>query len=368
MFWLPPQNKAHATFMQPLQYVSQHPVANLHLSTHMGTPNDNNHAATPMRRSVTTDSTNAKHYAHRQNHALQNTEEEPILRPERPQPQPPHTHEVPFIAACSHFTQKFTRNFVLRLPPQHKRHHFPSSPLPFLTTSLRHHFPRSPLPFVTTLCHSPTEKPFRNTLYKACTKYFPALLCTIKACTKHFPVLPCTTKLAQSTSQYHFVLQKLLYYKTCTKHVPVLLCTTCTKYFPVLLCATKLAQSTSQWYFVLQSLHKALPSTTLYYKACTKHFPAILCSTQSLHPALLCTAKLAQSTSQYYFVPRSLRKAFPSTFLYYKACTKYAPVLLCETKFAQIKLLHTASSFAEKLLHTASFYTQQAFAQRSFYT
>ena len=140
--------------MQPLQYVSQHPVANLHLSTHMGTPNDNNHAATPMRRSVTTDSTNAKHYAHRQNHALQNTEEEPILRPERPQPQPPHTHEVPFIAACSHFTQEFTRNFVLRLPPQHKRHHFPSSPLPFLTTSLRHHFPRSPLPFVTTLCHS----------------------------------------------------------------------------------------------------------------------------------------------------------------------------------------------------------------------
>ena len=29
------------------------------------------------------------------------------------------------------------------------RHHFPSSPLPFVTTSLRHHFPSSPLPFVT---------------------------------------------------------------------------------------------------------------------------------------------------------------------------------------------------------------------------
>ena len=29
------------------------------------------------------------------------------------------------------------------------------------------------------------------------------------------------------------------------------------------------AQSTSQYYFVLQSLHKLLPSTTLYYKACT---------------------------------------------------------------------------------------------------
>ena len=44
---LPPQNKAHATFMQPLQYVSQHHRSNL--STHMATPDDNNHAATPMR-------------------------------------------------------------------------------------------------------------------------------------------------------------------------------------------------------------------------------------------------------------------------------------------------------------------------------
>ena len=60
----------------------------------------------------------------------------------------------------------------------------------------------------------------------------------------------------------------ILYYKACTK------------YFPVLLCTTKLAQSTSQYYFVLQSLHKVLPSTTLYYKACTKYFPV-----QSATPA-----------------------------------------------------------------------------------
>ena len=46
----------------------------------------------------------------------------------------------------------------------------------------------------------------------------------------------------------------ILYYKACTK------------YFPVLLCTTKLAQSTSQYYFVLHSLHKGLPSTTLRYK------------------------------------------------------------------------------------------------------
>ena len=95
-------------------------------------------------------------------------------------------------------------------------------------------------------------------------------------------------------------------------------------HFPVLLCTTKLAQSTSQYYFVLQSLHKLLPSTTLYYKACTKSFPV-----------LLCTTKLAQSTSQYYFVLQSLHKALPSTTLYYKACAKHFPALLCTTKLAQ---------------------------------
>ena len=95
-------------------------------------------------------------------------------------------------------------------------------------------------------------------------------------------------------------------------------------------------------YFVLQSLHKALPSTTLYYrastkcpsttlyyKACTRHFPVLLWTTN------LAPTKLAQSTSQYYFVPQSLQKVRPSTTLYCKACTKYLPVPLCTAKLAQ---------------------------------
>ena len=86
----------------------------------------------------------------------------------------------------------------------------------------------------------------------------------------------------------------------------------CAKHVAVLLCTTKLAQTTSQYYCVLQNMHKARPSTTLDHKACTKHFPV-----------LLCTTKLAQTTSQYYFV------------LQYKACTKHVPVLLCTTKLAQ---------------------------------
>ena len=55
---LPPQHKPHATFMQPLQCMLQHHVANPHLSMHMATPDDNNHAAIPLR-SATTDSRHA---------------------------------------------------------------------------------------------------------------------------------------------------------------------------------------------------------------------------------------------------------------------------------------------------------------------
>ena len=141
-----------------------------------------------------------------------------------------------------------------------------------------------------------------------------------KACTKYSPVLLCTTKLAQSTSQYYCVLQRLpkvlrsisLYRKACTQ------------YFPVLICTTKLAHSISQYYFVLQSLHKALPCTTVYYKGCQKYFPI-----------LLCTAKLAQRISQHYFVLQRLHKVFPSTTLYYEACAKHFPVQLCTTNLAQ---------------------------------
>ena len=203
--------------------------------------------------------------------------------------------------------------------------------------------------------------PSTTLYYKACTKSFPVLLGTTKlaqSTSQYYcllqslhKALPSTTlyykKLAQSTFQYYFVLQSLhkllpsttLYYKVCTNYFQyyfvlqslhkahsstTVYYKACTKHFPVLLCTTKLAQSTSQYYFVLQSLHKAHPSTTLYYKACTKHVPA-------LH----CTTRLAQNTSQYYCVLQSLHKLLPSTTLDYKACTNYFPVLLCTTKLAQ---------------------------------
>ena len=90
MLWLPPQNQPHATFMQPLQCVSQHHVANPHLSTHMATGHDNNHAAIPMRCATRDWKTRIQ----------LRTQEQPLVaehrggtnsRMKRPQPHPPHT-------------------------------------------------------------------------------------------------------------------------------------------------------------------------------------------------------------------------------------------------------------------------------------
>ena len=182
-------------------------------------------------------------------------------------------------------------------------------------------------------------RPSTTLYYKARKKDFPVLLLTTlcyKACTKYFPVLLCTTRLAESTSKYYFVPQSLhkvlpstIYYfvpQGLHKARPstTLNYKACTKYSPLLLCTIKLARSTSQYYFVLQSLHKVLPSTTVHYKARTKHFPV-----------LLCTTKLAKRTSQFYLVVQSLYKARPHTTLHYKACTKHSPVLLCTVKLAQ---------------------------------
>ena len=58
----------------------------------------------------------------------------------------------------------------------------------------------------TEINRDPQKLPSTTSCYKACRKYFPVLL---QACTKYVPVLLRTTKLAQSTSQYYFVVQSL---------------------------------------------------------------------------------------------------------------------------------------------------------------
>ena len=108
---LPPQNKAdkaHATFMQPLQCVLQHHVANPHVSTHMATPDDNNHVAIPLRSAPTDSKTPCKYartstpkaaWSHRYSAAKKRQADRSRTR---------RTQEVPFIADCSHFTRKNT--------------------------------------------------------------------------------------------------------------------------------------------------------------------------------------------------------------------------------------------------------------------
>ena len=171
--------------------------------------------------------------------------------------------------------------------------------------------------------------------YKLCTLHVPVLLCTTKFAQSTSPVLLCTTKLAQALPR------TTLYYKSCTNKArpsTTLYYKTCTKHFPVLLRTTELTQNTFQYYVVLQSLHKLLPSINVYYKSLQKVLPSLtlyykVCTKNV--PVLLCTTKLAQTTSQYYCVLQSLRKTRSSTTLYCTACTNYFPVILCTTKLAQ---------------------------------
>ena len=189
--------------------------------------------------------------------------------------------------------------------------------------------------------------------YKTCTKHVPSTTLYYKVCTKYVPVLHCTTKLAQSIFQYYFVLQSL--HKS---------------FFPVLLCTTMLAQSISpHYYFVLLDLHKALPSTTLFYNVCTEYFPALLCKTKFAQTELLPSTTVHYKTcskarSKHHFVLQFLHKVCPSTTLYYKVCTTHSNFFNRKNFYTQ-KLLHTTNFYTEKLLHTANFHTQQTFTHKT---
>ena len=89
---LPPQNIAHATFMQPLQCDLQPQLQATQRTTHTDTQ--------PLI---------AEHRG-----GTDRVRNDPS-RPRR-------TDEVPFIVGCSHFTRKNTEGFVLRFPPRNIAH------------------------------------------------------------------------------------------------------------------------------------------------------------------------------------------------------------------------------------------------------
>ena len=88
-------------------------VPNPHLSTHVATQNDNDHAAIALRSAVR-ESRNTQNYARMNNHSLQNTEEE-LIRARYDRSRTRRTHEVPFTAgtekrkvSCCGFPQNET--------------------------------------------------------------------------------------------------------------------------------------------------------------------------------------------------------------------------------------------------------------------
>ena len=99
------------------------------------------------------------------------------------------TQEVPFIAACSHFTRKNTKFRAPASSPKTKpmqysfSHYNVFRSIPFITSSLRHHFPSSPLPFVTTVPSSPL--PFVTTVPSSplpfVTTSLSQLLCSVQS-------------------------------------------------------------------------------------------------------------------------------------------------------------------------------------------
>ena len=162
---LPPQNKAHATFMQPFQCDLQPQLQETQRTTHTGT------------------TILAKH----------------IEGTKRPQPHPPHTRGTfhrrlqPLYAekhkvSCSGFLPNSPLAFVTASLP----HHFPPSPLPFIITSLLHHFPSSPLPIVTASLphHFPSSRyPF---IITSLLHHFPSspLPIVTTSLPHHFPSSP----------------------------------------------------------------------------------------------------------------------------------------------------------------------------------
>ena len=186
MLRLPPQNKAHATFMQPFQCDLQPQLQETHRTTHTGS------------------TIVAKH----------------IEGTKRPQPQPPHTRGTFHRRLQPLDTEKhkvscsgFLPNSPLPFLTASHRHHFPSSPPPFVTTSLRHHFPSSPPPFLTIPLHhhfpsSPlpiVPLPFVTTSLR---HHFPSspLPFVTTSLRHHFPSSPPVIITTLHQSQFHCFL------------------------------------------------------------------------------------------------------------------------------------------------------------------
>ena len=195
--------------MQPLHCILRHHEPNPHVSRHMATRRDNNHAAIPLRSARAASKTPYKYtHTHTQTHPkqLQPTITVQCGNKKHERPAPASHTGCPSSPAAATLPEK-TQGFVPQLPPQHKshvtfmqllqcilQHHFPQS-----TTSLRHHFPQpppfvittSPLPFVITT----SPLPFVITTSPPFVMFCDVLLCDVLFCDVLFcDVLLCTAE------------------------------------------------------------------------------------------------------------------------------------------------------------------------------
>ena len=141
-------------------------------------------------------------------------------------------------AICKHKCKKRIelRTQLLRTQLQELRHHFPSSPLPFLTTSLRHHFPSSPLPMVPTSLphHSPSSPlPFLTT---SLPHHFPSspppfLTTSLR---HHFPSSP--LPFVTTSLRHHFPSSPLPFVTTPSLSAPFIKINSTASYSFVLYC------------------------------------------------------------------------------------------------------------------------------------
>ena len=221
MLRLPPQKKAHATFMQPLQCVLQRDVAKgMHTWQHQMTT-----IMQPFQCDLQPQIQETHRTTHTGTTTRCRTQRRNRLNSKRSKPHPPTRFRAPASSPTHHLPSSPLPFFTTSLPhhfpsslfpflttslPHHSPssslpffttslpHHFPSSPLPFLTTSLPHHFPSSPLPIITTSHrhHFPSSpRPFLTT---SLPHHFPSSpLPIVTTSLHHHPVIVSTLHQGQ---------------------------------------------------------------------------------------------------------------------------------------------------------------------------
>ena len=261
------------------------------------------------------------------------------------------TQEVPFIAACSHFTRKNTKFRAPASSPKTKpmqysfSHYNVFRSIPFITSSLRHHFPSSPLPFVTTVPSSPL--PFVTTVPSSplpfVTTSLSQLLCSVQSHTAlhqgqfFSDVLLCSVQSHTTLHQGQFLSDVLLcsVKSYTTLHQGQF-------FSDVLLCSVKSYTTLHQGQFFSDVLLCSVQSHTTLYQG------------QFLSDVLLCSVKSYTTLHQGQFFSDVLLCSVQSHTTLHQG-QFLSDVLLCSVK--SYTTLHQGQFFSDVLLCSVQSHT-----------